>query len=466
VAILAHRVSSPQGGARILWFAWLFAVGTVVALVLERVSRRALPLAILLQLSLAFPDRAPSRFAMARTAGNVRRLEERIAAAKEHGVDDEPARAARQILELVSALSAHDRKTRGHSERVRAYTDMLAAELDLDEGDRDRLRWAALLHDVGKLHVPGRILNKAGKPDPHEWERLAAHPAEGAAIAAPLLPWLGSWAATIVQHHERWDGRGYPAGLQGEQISVGARLVAVADSFEVMTAARAYKKPMTVQAARRELARCAGGQFAPDVVRLFLNISIGRLWWTVGPASWVAVVPVLGWLQRSGEQIAIALKSAAVIGALGVAGGVQSAGALSAPPPPAASAGTSSDLAAPSPSPHPQAGAATAPSDPAGSSGGGSLDDPGSTGGPTDPAPSASPTEGSTGGSGGGTDPVDGVTDTVSGTVDVVSDAVGGVTDVVDQTTGGATSSASETVDQTVGTVGDIVDTTLGRPGV
>src|SRR5436309_3021757 len=140
------------------------------------------------------------------------------------GVEDDPARAARQILGLVAALSAHDRKTRGHSERVRAYTDMLAGELDLGDEDRDRLRWAALLHDIGKLRVPGRILNKAGKPDRFERERLQAHPAAGAAIAEPLLPWLGRWAATIVQHHERFDGQGYPAGLEGEEISRGAEL--------------------------------------------------------------------------------------------------------------------------------------------------------------------------------------------------------------------------------------------------
>ena len=185
VAILGRIGEPPTGAAKILWIGWLFAVGTAVALTLERLARRALPLAVLLQLSLAFPDRAPSRFAVARSAGNVRRLHERIEEAKARGVDDDPAVAARQILELVAALSAHDRKTRGHSERVRAYADMLASELDLDEDDRDRLRWAALLHDVGKLHVPGRILNKPGKPDAAEWERLAAHPAEGACIAAP-----------------------------------------------------------------------------------------------------------------------------------------------------------------------------------------------------------------------------------------------------------------------------------------
>src|SRR5207247_10767862 len=157
------------------------------------------------------------------------------------GVEDAAAGAGRRLLGLVAALSAHDGKPRGHPERVRAYPGMLAGELDRGDEDRDRLRWAALLHDIGKLRVPGRILNKAGKPDRFERERLQAHPAAGAAIAEPLLPWLGRWAATIVQHHERFDGQGYPAGLEGEEISLGARIVCVAHSFEVTTADPPHK---------------------------------------------------------------------------------------------------------------------------------------------------------------------------------------------------------------------------------
>ena len=460
-ALLGKAVPAPTGPLRFAWIAWILVAASLVAYGAQRVIRRVLPLAVLLELSLAFPDRAPSRFAMARSAGNVRRLQERIDDARRRGIDDDPARAAHQILELVAALSAHDRKTRGHSERVRAYTDMLAGELGLTEGDRDRLRWAALLHDIGKLHVPGRILNKPGKPDSYEWDRLKQHPLEGARIAAPLLPWLGTWAAAIAQHHERFDGRGYPAGLAGGHIGLGARVVSVADSFEVMTAARAYKKPMSVAAARRELARCAGGQFDPAIVRSFLDISIGRLWWAAGPASWLAVTPVLGWLQRSASQVAIAAKSAAVVTVLGAGAAVQTVQASPRPPVPESAVVIGSGADTPtSPDegeePHGSSGSADggSGSGPGGDGDGGSTD-PGDDGRePPDPEDPDEP----------GVDPgrdVDDVIRTVPGTVnevgDMVEDVVQTVTDPVGQVVDDVTSPVGGAVDDTIDALGPLL---------
>lgn len=254
---------SPHGWVRdVAWWGILLFVATAVAMAVERLGRRLVPLIMLLKLSMLFPDRAPSRFAVARHAGSVHKLRARLAEIQADPQAATESASAAAILALATALQTHDRKTRGHAERVRVYTDLLAEELDLSRDDRYRLRWAALLHDIGKLTVNARILNKPRKLNEREWD-VIQHPAEGARIATPLLEWMGPWANAIEQHHERFGGGGYPAGIEGEEISLAGRIVAVADCYDTMTAARTYKKPMAVRAAREELARCSPSQFRP-----------------------------------------------------------------------------------------------------------------------------------------------------------------------------------------------------------
>jgi putative nucleotidyltransferase with HDIG domain len=466
-------VPAPKGITLIPWAVGLVVSSTIATALAERIGKRFLPLAMLLRLSLVFPDKAPSRFAMARGAGNVRVLERRIREAREQGVDQAPVRAAEQILALVAALSAHDRKTRGHSERVRAFTDLVAGELRLPEADRDRLRWAALLHDIGKLHVPARILNKPGRPDAREWETLQAHPTAGARIASPLLSWLGDWADAIEQHHERFGGGGYPRSLAGEEISFAARIVSVADSFEVMTASRSYKKPMSVPAARRELAACAGEQFDPAIVRAFLNVSLGRLWWTVGPASWTALLPVLGPVQRAGGQIAAAANGAAaaiVVGAAGLLPMVNGTAAASPSPSGASAAAVASFSPSANPSSDDVRSGGVRPTVGAGDH----LDIPKGAGGGSDEDPSGGGTDGGGSDAGGGppgggtvvddppgtvNDGVNGVTDTVETVVDGVTDTVDGVVDGVTDTVDGLVDGATDAVDELLGTdVSGVVD--------
>jgi HD-GYP domain-containing protein (c-di-GMP phosphodiesterase class II) len=297
---LATRLAAPLV-ADIPLFGRLIALGVlavVVGLVAERFFRRVLPLAALLRMTLLFPDHAPSRFKLARAAGQTAILEERAT-----HPDETAGEAAIRILGLLTALSAHDRRTRGHSERVRVFTDVLAEELHLPAAARDRLRWAALLHDVGKVGVPAGVLNKPAALEDDEWAQIRRHPAQGAALAGPLLDWLGEWGAAISEHHERFDGLGYPSGLAGHEIAQAARIVAVADSFEVMTAVRSYKRPMSVAAARRELAEVAGTQLDPAYVRAFLGASLPRVLWAVGPLALLVNLPVLRGVAEAGKVV-------------------------------------------------------------------------------------------------------------------------------------------------------------------
>lgn len=266
---------------------------TVVMRLVGAVLRRALPLATLLDLTLIFPDRAPSRLRLAMSAASSVELTVLFDRYRSTGAH-EPATAAAHLLQLVGALSRHDHLTRGHSERVRAYTQMIGEELGLDRDQLDTLRWAALIHDIGKLHIDAAILNKPGKLTREEFAIIMEHPARGAELAAPLAGWLGDSALAIAQHHEKWNGRGYPQSLRGEQISLAARIVAVADAFDVMTSARSYKQPVSAAEARAELAHCAGSHFDPEVVRAFLAVSLGRLRRVIGPLSWFTAWAVAG----------------------------------------------------------------------------------------------------------------------------------------------------------------------------
>src|SRR6185437_8793832 len=227
-------------------------------------------------------------------------------------------------LSLITALTAHDRRTRGHSERVRLFTELLGEQLRLPREARDRLRWAALLHDVGKLQVAVDILNKPARLSSAEWDIVAAHPDTGAQLLGPLLGWLGEWGGAVRQHHEKYDGTGYPDGAAGIDISRAARIVAVADSYEVMTAHRAYKKPMATVAARAELARCAGTQFDPSYVRAFLAIPLPKLLWAMGPGSLLMNLPLLRAAADTANKgvLATAQSGVTAVSAAAVIGGV------------------------------------------------------------------------------------------------------------------------------------------------
>ena len=318
------------------WLAMSLSATGVVSLIYA-VSRRLLPLGALLDLSLVFPDESPSRFKLALRTGTVESLEARLHQLRRANEPASAQEAAEILLQLAGALDVHDKITRGHSERVRAYSYSLGKQLSLGTEDLDRLNWAALLHDVGKLEVSTEILNKPGKPTDEEWDQLRRHPLYGETLVEPLNEWLGTWTDAVGYHHEHWDGKGYPRGIAGEEIPLPGRIVAIADVYDVITSARSYKEPATPTEARAELTRCAGSQFDPRLVRAFVNISLGKMRLVMGPLSWLSHAPLLARLPLT-PFFGASIGGAAVIAttaASGIAGpGINAqAAALPAPGP-------------------------------------------------------------------------------------------------------------------------------------
>ncbi|MDT9696308.1 HD domain-containing phosphohydrolase [Streptomyces sp. P17] len=176
-------------------------------------------------------------------------------------------RAAHQatIRALVQAVDIKDGYTRGHSERVGQASMMIARELGLDTERVEVLRFAGILHDVGKLGVPTRLLRKDGPLTPEERRIIELHPEYGHEMVRGIS-FLGEARAAVLHHHERLDGSGYPYGLVGGQIPESARVVAVADAFDAMTSTRSYRRARPVPVALEELERCAGTQFDPRMV--------------------------------------------------------------------------------------------------------------------------------------------------------------------------------------------------------
>jgi hypothetical protein len=331
VDLASHAVPAPLGSlwVYLLWWLSLTAAATGVLIGVDRVARRLLPLAALLKLSLVFPDQTPSRFKTAMRAGSTKKLESRMAELKDGG--GTPVEFAALLLELVAALNSHDRVTRGHCERVRSYAVLIGQELGLSTEQLDLLNWSALLHDVGKLSVPAAILNKPGRPDEEEWQLLKAHPLYGETLVAPLRQWLGEWADAVGYHHERWDGAGYPRGLEGTSIPLPGRIVAVADVYDVITSARSYKEAGSAASGREEISRCAGSQFDPRVVRAFLGVPLRRMRLIMGPVSWLSHAPIL-------SQIPFGAIGSAVTGAVGVLTLAAAGGVIPKAVPPAAAA--------------------------------------------------------------------------------------------------------------------------------
>ena len=172
---------------------------------------------------------------------------------------------------LTAALETRDLETHGHSERVVSYSMRLGREYGLDSQRTKSLEFGSLLHDIGKIGVPDLILRKPAKLTPEEWVLMREHPRHGQQILRGIA-FLEGAARVVAQHHEKWDGSGYPLGLCGEEIDVCARIFSVADAFDAITSNRVYRKGKPYHAAAQELDDWAGKQFDPKVVEAFHRV--------------------------------------------------------------------------------------------------------------------------------------------------------------------------------------------------
>ena len=172
---------------------------------------------------------------------------------------------------LTAALETRDQETHGHSERVVTYSMRLGREYGIDTHRIKALEFGSLLHDIGKIGVPDSILRKPAKLTDEEWVRMREHPLHGQQILRGIQ-FLEGAARVVAQHHEKWDGSGYPLGLRGEEIDVCARIFSVADAFDAMTSDRVYRKGKSYEAAAQELDDWSGRQFDPKVVEAFHRV--------------------------------------------------------------------------------------------------------------------------------------------------------------------------------------------------
>lgn len=175
------------------------------------------------------------------------------------------------IRSLAQALEARDSYTKGHSERVMTYSLMIGESFNLDADEIEVIRQAALLHDIGKIGIRDNVLLKPMKLTPEEWKLIEGHPAHADRILAPIR-FLDRARLVVRAHHERYDGKGFPEGMAGEAIPLGARIVAVADAYDAMTTDRPYRKGMPPDVAIVELRRHAGTQFDPVVIENFARV--------------------------------------------------------------------------------------------------------------------------------------------------------------------------------------------------
>ena len=229
-----------------------------------------------------FPDKSKNDVELIKSADdalyrakffNKNRVEAYVSILDEikNNIDEKDVELVTSIKTLISIINAKDKYTYGHVERVVIYSRMMVEKLQLSEEDSKNLIYGAYMHDIGKINISNEILMKKMKLTNEEWEELKQHPSSGVEIIKSVES-LKNIIPLIESHHERYDGKGYPNNLKGEEIPYLARILTVVDSFDAMTSSRPYNTRKTYEEGIEEIERCSGTQFDPEVARAFIEV--------------------------------------------------------------------------------------------------------------------------------------------------------------------------------------------------
>jgi response regulator RpfG family c-di-GMP phosphodiesterase len=247
-----------------------FNVPEILSIIDKSIQRRKLNLKVKEVLDNCFNQQL-----LKEPSANDSPVEEENKAVSDYKWDDINLSDTQSCLEfakvLAYTLEEKDPYTSGHSERVCYYSDFISKRLSLSPKERGELQIASYLHDIGKIGISNRFINKKGTLTSTDWAVIKQHTKKSIELLVPLN--LSSNIISYIQHHhERYDGAGYPDGLAGEKIPLGARIIAISDSYDSMTSDRPYRKPLTNGDAKSELSKNAGKQFDPKLVALFLDV--------------------------------------------------------------------------------------------------------------------------------------------------------------------------------------------------
>ncbi|MBT8242069.1 MAG: HD-GYP domain-containing protein [Acidimicrobiales bacterium] len=311
VAVLVLHNAKPFDDNRD-YFTWVLSavlLSIIASFIVSMLIQRILPLTRLYESASNFDEEIHDRFRTTLRAGNPKKM------LKTGRVQLSTQEQFEHVLALLHRINGHDRLTRGHSERVRAYSVLIGRELGFDEDRLKSLSFSALLHDVGKLDVPPSILSTPVKPTTAQWAVLKRHPLNSRKYVEPLETWLGPEVLHgPLAHHERWDGTGYPRGFLGVDIPLFGRIIAIADAFDVMTHPRSYRDTISLSEAREVLQQGAGSHFDPELVAVFIGIGDADLGAIRGWSTSVAGIGV----AAESNLVAVGAQTAAVVGSVAI----------------------------------------------------------------------------------------------------------------------------------------------------